>query len=257
MLTFSKCPTSRLNDRGNLRNAVWRIALGVSVLVLLLCFAHGLNAQTFADVIRDARDYKLEKVGDQTPNRVMDFTFFETPTYTRYPAIMICGDCLCVTGVFTRQFPELGIRPTSGSPTYSCEWGSTEFEQDEELAAKFMEVTRVEVQDTVLTFSSDTGEVMIFRMRTDMESCLNWFSSAENLEVRNICDEPVQIQLFAPKLSEVLFMTVAAKATFETGRKRVETEGFVYSACPVNMEPSAPFDASGYARIKARDYECN
>ena len=257
MPTFSKCLANRRNDQGSIRNAVWHIALSVSVLVLLLCFATRLNAQTFADVIREARDYKLEKIGEQPPDRVMDFTFFEEPTYTRYPAMMICGDCLCVTGVFTGQFPELGIRPTSGSPTHNCEWGSTESEQDGTIAGKLFEMTRLEAQDTVLTFSSDTGEVMVFRMRTDMESCLNWFSPEGNLEVRNFCDEPVQIQLFAPKISEVLFMTVAAKTTFDTGRNRDETEGFVYSACPVDMEPSVPFDASGFERIKARDYECN
>lgn len=257
MPTFPERPSHHLDHRGNPRCAAWRIALTLSILAVLPLSASVLNAQTFADVMRDARDYRLEKVGEQTPNRVMDFTFFGKPTYTRYPAMMICGECLCVTGVFTGQFPELGIRPTSGSPTNRCAWGSTEAEQDGELAAMLMQATRLEVEDTVLTFSSNTGEVMVFRMRSDMESCLNWLSPEGKLEVQNNCDEPVQVQLFAPGLSEVLSMTVAAKATFGTGLDRDETAGFVYSACPLNTEPSVPFDASGYAQIAAREYTCD
>lgn len=245
---------SRLSGK---RNALRHLLLAVLLSAPLLFLPEGLNAQTYSEVIKEGRDYKLDRVDGHDPTRVMEFRFYEKPTYTRYPAIMICGECLCVTGILLERYPKLLIKPTSGSPTYSCEWESLEFEQDGELAARLVNMTRIKAQGDVLEFSSDANDVMVFRMRSDMESCLNWFELEGELMLKNYCDDPVQVQFHAPNLRDTMSMKIAARATFGTGLNYGETDDFVFSACPINTEPTVSFDESGYGFLRARQYECH
>lgn len=218
--------------------------------------ADWVSAQSFGDVLKDGRDYKLESIDAAAPDRVVDFRFYEKPTYTRLPAIMICGDCLCVTAVLTDTYPKLGIKPTSGSPTFACGFGSDEMEQDGGIAEKFLAMSHLEATGDVITFSGERGNTMVFRMRSDMESCLNWFEDEGQLAVRNSCTEPTQVQIFVPQTAESFALTIPASSILQSGRGNEETQGFIYAACPVGMQLDVPFDETGFDRIRNRDYEC-
>jgi len=146
------------------------------------------------------------------------------------------------------------LKPAFSTPL-DCEYESPEFEKDGELAAKFQKMTRLEAKHNVLIFYAEAGDVMVFRMRTHMASCLRRRESEGELVFLNRCDNSVQIQFSAPNLSEAKSTKVAAQATFETGLNYGETDDFVYSACPVDTEPTVPFDESGYALIRATQYE--
>lgn len=241
------------SSKGLTRSSKKRLAFFV---YCILCTANMASAENYGEFIMDGRDYKLEKVDDNPPSRVMDFRFYSKPTYTRFPAMMICGDCLCVTGVFTAQYPDLGIQPTSYSPTFSCEEESEEFREEAELASKFMSMSSLVSEKMLLLFSSEKDHVMVFRMRSDMESCLNWFEHEGMSAVRNSCSEPVQVQLYAPKIDKTVSATVPAGEATLIGLSYDEAEGFLFSACPTNKELTVPFDKEGFPQIRNRMYEC-
>ena len=119
-----------------------------------------------------------------------------------------------------------------------------------------MEMSRLDSEETVLRFSSKADKTMVFRLRSDMESCLNWFASEGMLAVRNNCTEPVQIQLFTPKTDKTIGGIVPASEASLTGLKYNEAKGFVFSACPTDTEPTLPFDESGFHLTRKREYEC-
>ena len=141
---------------------------------------------------------------------------------------------------------------------------------DGELAAKFQEMTRLEAKGDVLKFASSAGETMVFRMRSNMGLCLGWyhheksgwFRRVSSLAVRNRCSDPVQFQLYAPRVEKVFRGIVPAGKTVVTELKYDDADRHVYSACPLNMEPSVPFDESGFEKfrtgdyVRAEEYEC-
>ncbi len=56
------------------------------------------------------------------------------------------------------------MRPTSASPTFSCEEGSAEFEADSALLKQFFEMTTARVDGGVLIFSNEDQQEMVFQL---------------------------------------------------------------------------------------------
>lgn len=237
---FLHCPTSLL----------------AHLSCLLLFTASPLGAQNYEDLILSGRDYKLEQVGQVSPSRVMDFRFNANPAHTEHPAMRICGECLCITGAFTGQYPKLGTQLTWYTPTSSCEEESQEFQKEAEIAANFLQMSQLESTDATLRFSSKTAQAMVFRLRRDMESCLNWFDHEGVLAAQNACTEPARAQVYAPKIDKTVGATVPASGAALAGISRNDAEGFLFSACPVDTQPTVPFNEEGFQKIRARDYEC-
>lgn len=242
---------------------LFRNSLKLLVAFSLIVFvtAEVSAAQTFASVIKESRVYLLEKVGANTPSRAMDLIFIEKPSYTKHPLVYTCTECFCFGMVVSGRYPELGLKPAFGDRP-GCALDSPEFEKDEELAVKFQEMTRLEAKGDVLKLASSFGETMVFRMSSNMGSCLGWyhheksglFRNVSSLAVRNRCSDPVQFQLYAPKVETVVRGTVPAGKTVITELKYDDADGHVYSACPLNMEPTVPFDERGFEKFRAGDY---
>mgnify|MGYP001555092484 CR=1 FL=1 len=136
------------------------------VPVVVLAFGAGCIAasptpgQSIASFVEDGRDYALVSVNGQPPTRPLDLTIFEVTAFGR-PAFKICGECMCITGVFTADYPSLGIRPTSASPTFACEDATTTIEADS--AAPFLAMTRADVSEGQIVVADDDGQTMVFR----------------------------------------------------------------------------------------------
>ena len=134
--------------------------------VVVLAFGAGCIAatptpgQSIASFVEDGRDYALVSVNGQAPARPLDFTIFEVTAFGR-PAFKICGECMCITGVFTADYPSLGIRPTSASPTFECDDATTTVEAD--AAAPFLAMTRANVSEGQIVTMDDEGQTMVFR----------------------------------------------------------------------------------------------
>lgn len=214
------------------------------------------GAQDFEDFIMNWRDYKLLEVGGSSPSRVMDFRFNAEASYTEHPAMTICGVCLCSTGVFTGKYPELGLQLTWVTPTQVCGEGSEAYKAEAELAATFLDMTRIDVAGAALRFSSQTAQTMVFQLRNDMESCLNWFEHEGVLAAQNYCEDPVQVQVYAPRVDQTVDVEINANGAALADLSPGDAEGFLFSACPFGTQPTVPFNDQGFPEIRARNYEC-
>lgn len=117
-----------------------------------------VQAQSLADVIAPGRPYELQAQTQQPPKRQLRFWIGENSAFA------VCGKCLCLTGVMIARFPRLGIRTTSGSPTFACDQASREFEADARLASRFMNMKRAEVTQDTVVFTNPDGDQMVFRL---------------------------------------------------------------------------------------------
>ena len=114
----------------------------------------------------------------------------------------------------------------------------------------------METRGSELVFSSDSGEVMVFQMRTDMESCLNGFELEGELVLKNHCNELVRARIFLIDSREVHDFEIASGATVSTGLIPSKIGASVFTACPDETEPSVSFDDDGLELISSRSYEC-
>jgi len=116
---------------------------------------------SLAAPMEDGAGYALLSTSGPTTPRPIALTVFEETAFG-YPAFKICTRCMCLTGLFTEPLPELGIRPTSASPTFACE--DDETARDAESAAHFLSMTRAMVSDGVVTAQAADGGSMVFRL---------------------------------------------------------------------------------------------
>lgn len=231
-------------------------ALRVLFASLFSLTASMAGAQDYEDFILSGRDYKLQSVGSSSPSRVMDFRFNAQSTFTEHPATRVYGACLCITGVFTGKYPTLGTQLTWYTPTSTCAEGSEAFQKEAELAASFLEMTQLESAGATLRFSSQAAQTMVFEIRRDMKSCLKWFEHKGALAAQNACTDPVQVQVYAPRVDQTVGVTVPASGAELAGISRNDAEDFLYAACPVDTQPTVPFNKEGFPLIRAREYEC-
>ncbi len=63
--------------------------------------SYGASAETLAGVVKTMRDYDMLLADGSAPPRPLRFYIGENSAFAA------CGNCLCVTGVMTRRYPEL------------------------------------------------------------------------------------------------------------------------------------------------------
>lgn len=116
------------------------------------------SGNTLARHVETMRDYDLSAIDGATPRRPLRFYIGDNSAFAA------CGKCLCVTGIMTGQYPVLGIKPTSASPTFACESESAEFKSDSDMLKQFFAMTRARVDGDVVVFEDDDLNKMIFTL---------------------------------------------------------------------------------------------
>ncbi|KEO51159.1 hypothetical protein [Thioclava pacifica] len=144
-----------------LRRPIAALVLG---LFAAACTPTGpATSETLAARIDTLRAYDLVSVDGAGPARALRFYIGDNSRFA------ICGHCLCGTGIMVFPYPKLGIRPTSASPTLSCDWDSQPFKADGELVGMFFDMTEAQVDGAQVTFSGSGDHVMVFtRGGTDL-----------------------------------------------------------------------------------------
>ncbi len=138
-------------------NRFAKIIVGASLLAACTD-AQSASAETLADFVKTMRDYDLSAVNGSAPARPLRFYIGENSAFAA------CGVCLCVTGVMRGHYPNLGIRPTSASPTFSCEQGAAEFEADSELLKQFFDMKTALTKGEVVVFDNEGRNQMTFQL---------------------------------------------------------------------------------------------
>lgn len=132
-------------------------AVPLIAAVLMACAPSGPAAsETLAGHVATLTAYDLVSVDGKPPARALRFYMGDNSRFA------ICGHCLCGTGIMVYPYPKLGIRPTSASPTLSCEWDSPPFKADGVLVGMFFEMTEVKVDGATARFSGNGDHVMVF-----------------------------------------------------------------------------------------------
>ena len=115
-------------------------------------------ADTLDAYVETLRAYDLSEIDGQPPQRPLRFYIGDNSRFAT------CARCLCVTGIMTEEYPSLGIRPTSGSPTFACERESAEFEEDARIASQFLSMTQATVSGGTVVFRSEDSSEMTFQL---------------------------------------------------------------------------------------------
>jgi len=115
-------------------------------------------AQTIAGVIETHQPYDLSHHNGKPPRRKLRFWIGENSDFS------VCGKCLCFMGKVTARYPQLGIKATSGSPTFDCERDSREFSADEKIASQFMKMKHAHAHGPILVFSNGHHNQMVFAL---------------------------------------------------------------------------------------------
>lgn len=132
-------------------------AVPLIAALLAACTPSGpATSETLAGHVATLTAHDLVAVDGKRPARALRFYIGDNSRFA------ICGHCLCGTGILDHPYPKLGIRPTSASPTLSCEWDSPPFKADGELVAMFFDMTEAKVEGAVATFSGSGDHVMVF-----------------------------------------------------------------------------------------------
>ena len=121
--------------------------VGMSLLAACVS-APVASADTLAAHVKTMRDYDLSDVDGSAPARPVRFYIGDNSAFAA------CGKCLCATGIMTGRYPNLGIRPTSASPTFACAQGSAEFEMDASLLSQFLDMKTARSEGDVVLFEN-------------------------------------------------------------------------------------------------------
>ena len=128
------------------------------VLTFFLALCGPAQAETLARHVETMRDYDLVELDGARPSRPLRFYIGDNSRFA------ICGRCLCGTGIMIGRYPQLGIRPTSASPTFSCEQGTPAFKADAAMVAGFFDMKWAKVTDGLLVLQGPEDRQMVFRL---------------------------------------------------------------------------------------------